>query len=403
MNFELNEEQRMLAESVQRYLTEHYDFEQRRALIATDTAHSDSVWRALAEMGLLGLPFPEEAGGFGGGAVDLMSAMESIGEALLVEPFVANVALAGRLVAKLGSASQRDALLSGLIDGSSKLAFAHLERGARYRTAQVATRAQRAGDGWRLDGDKAVVIGAPIADTLVVSARTAGDAGDADGVSVFAVDRRANGVRLASYRTIDNHRAADIRFDGVALRADALLGDAGAALPAIDEALDFATALLCAEASGAIKSANDATLEYLKTRKQFGVPIGAFQALQHRMVDLFVIQEQVRSMVRLVCSKFDTTTDSAERARYVSAAKILVADACRKVSQEAVQLHGGMGMSEELKVSHTFRRLTMLAQELGDADYHLDRFAKLDPIPGDAAKPMAAGQRSKRATRSETV
>lgn len=377
MNFELNEDQRMLAESVGRYLSDQYDFESRKKIIRSESGASDVVWRQLAEMGLMSIPFSESAGGFGGGAVDLMSAMQAVGAALVVEPVLANV-LAGRLVDRAGSAAQKSEILPALIDGSRRLAFAHTEDGARYRLAQVAATATRSADGWVLNGLKRVVLGAPLADLLVVSARTSGAPGEAQGVSLFIVAAGAKGVSSTAYRTVDNQRAADLKFDGVSLRADALLGTEGGAMAAIDEAVDFATALICAEAVGAMQFANDTTLEYLKTRKQFGVAIGSFQALQHRMVEMFVTVEQARSMSYLACSKVDTEADAAERARIVSAAKIKIADACRQISQESIQLHGGMGMTEEMKVSHTFRRLTMIAQQLGDADYHLERFATLD-------------------------
>jgi len=375
MNFELSEEQRLLAESVRRFLADRYDFESRKKVIASGA--SAEVWSGLAEMGVLGIPFSEAAGGFGGGAVDLMSPMQSIGEALVVEPVLATV-MAGRLIDRAGSASQKSELLSGVIDGTMRLAFAHTEDGARYRLAHVAATATRVGDGWKLEGLKRVVVGAPLADLLVVSARTAGRPGDAEGISLFVVARDAKGVGMTTYRNLDNQMAADVRLDAVVVRADALVGVAGAALPVIEEAVDFATAMLCAEACGAIQFANDSTLEYLKTRKQFGTAIGAFQALQHRMVDMFVTAEQVRSMTYLVCSRFDTVSDPLERARLVSAAKLKVADACRHISQESVQLHGGMGMTEEMKVSHTFRRLTLIAQQYGDADFHLERYAALD-------------------------
>jgi alkylation response protein AidB-like acyl-CoA dehydrogenase len=226
-----------------------------------------------------------------------------------------------------------------------------------------------------LDGEKRVVLHGEHADWLVVSARTAGDVGDHEGLSLFLVDRNAPGVVVHGYRTLDGMRAADVVFNGVQVGDDATIGDAGRALPLIEAVVDFATALICAEAVGAIRYANEATLEYLKTRQQFGVPIGSFQALQHRMVDLFIEYEQVQSMASLACAGVDTEGDAEARKRVVSAAKVRVADACRRVSQESVQLHGGMGMTEELKVSHTFRRLTMIAQQFGDADYHLKRLA----------------------------
>jgi alkylation response protein AidB-like acyl-CoA dehydrogenase len=377
MEFDLSEEQRLLSESIGRYLNDQYDFDKRKAIVQSERGASDAVWRQLAEMGVLAIPLSEAAGGFGGGAVDLMSAMQAIGSALVVEPILPTV-LAARLVDRAGSAAQKAEILPAVADGSQRAAFAHTEDGARYALAHVGLTARRTGDGWVLDGTKRVVAGAPLADLLVVSARTAGNAGSAEGISLFLVAAGADGVSMTGYRTIDNQRAADIAFSGVAVRADAMLGAEGKALPVIEEAVDFATALLCAEAVGAMQFANDTTLEYLKTRKQFGVPIGTFQVLQHRMVEMFVTAEQSRSISYLACSKVDTATDAADRARVVSAAKIKIADACRQISQESIQLHGGMGMTEEMKVSHTFRRLTMIAQQFGDADHHLGRFAALD-------------------------
>jgi alkylation response protein AidB-like acyl-CoA dehydrogenase len=368
MDFDYSEEQQLLADSVKKYAQKAYDFESRRKIVHSKEGCSAEVWGTFAEMGLLGLPLADEFGGFGGGAIDMMGVMEIFGEALVVEPYVATV-LAARLVARAGNTAQKKAILPAVTDGKMRLAFAQTEAGARYDLGVVAAKAVKSGDGWTLDGEKLVVLGAPLADRLVVSARTPA------GVSLFLVDRNAGGVTLKSYRTIDEMRAADVVLKGVNVGADALLGQDGKGLPVIEEAVDFATALVCAEAVGAMKFACDTTLEYLKTRKQFGVPIGTFQALQHRMVDMYVTTEQARSMACLACSKADTATDARERAQAISAAKIKIADACRQVSQESVQLHGGMGMTEELKVSHTFRRLTMIAQQFGDADHHLARFA----------------------------
>jgi pimeloyl-CoA dehydrogenase small subunit len=374
MNFELSEEQTLLAETIKRFVATHYTFEARAKIIASPSGHSEDVWSAIAEMGLLGLPFAEAHGGFGGTTVDVMLVMEAIGEGLLVEPYLATVGLGGRFVARAGTAAQQDRILPALIQGKHRLAFAHTEAGARYDLRRVGLRARRAGDGWVLDGDKRMVLHGGSADTLVVSARTAGNEAEPAGVTLFLVPRATTGVTVKDFRTIDNLRAADIRFAGARVGDDALLGREGDGHAVVEEVVDYATALLCAEAVGAIRYANEATLEYLKTRRQFGVPIGSFQALQHRMVDMMISFEQARSMAYLACVKIDTA-DADERRRVVSAAKIKIADACRHVSQESVQLHGGMGMTEELKVSHTFRRLTMLAQTFGDAEHHLERFA----------------------------
>jgi pimeloyl-CoA dehydrogenase small subunit len=375
MNFDLSEEQQLLADTLKRYLKNEYTIDARAKIVASPGGFSETVWAAFAEMGLLGVPFAEEHGGFGGTAVDVMLVMEALGEALVVEPYWVNVGLAGRLVARGGSSEQQKRILPALIQGKRKLAFAHTERGARYDLRHVGARAKRSGQGFTLEGEKRAVLHGAAADTLIVSARTAGADTDPNGISLFLVDRGASGLTLKDYRTIDELRAADVWLSGVSVPADAMLGAEGRALALIEDAADYATALLCAEAVGAMRFANEATLEYLKTRRQFGVPIGSFQALQHRMVDMVISYEQARSMACLACVKVDTA-GAAERGRAVSAAKIKVADACRHVSQEAVQLHGGMGMTEELKISHTFRRLTMIGQTFGDAEHHLERFAQ---------------------------
>jgi alkylation response protein AidB-like acyl-CoA dehydrogenase len=372
MNFETSSEQQQLADALRKVLANDYSFEKRKAILQSAGGFSETVWAQLAEMGLSAIAVPEADGGFGGGAVDLMAAMEACGEALLVEPLLDHIGLAGRLLTRAASAAQRDALLPGLIDGTVRYAVAYLEPGRRYELAAQTTVARPAGDGWVLDGSKSVVIGAPSAHRLIVSARTG-----EQGSSLFIVDAKATGVGASPCRTVDGQRAAELRFAGVKLGADALLGTAGDALALLDEAVDFATALLCADAIGAMQYANDATLEYTKTRKQFGVPIASFQVLQHRMVEMFIQLEQARSMAILAASTVDTATSADARRRAVSGAKVRVADAARHISQEAVQLHGGMGMTEELKISHTFRRLTMIAQRFGDADHHLERYAAL--------------------------
>ena len=333
MNFDYNEEQQLLADSVRRFLAKDYAFDARRRIVASDEGWSEQVWETFAGMGLLGLPLPADYGGYGGGAVDLMGVMEAFGEALVVEPYVSNL-MGALLVARGGSADLKNAVLPAVAQGKMRLAFAQEDRQA---------------------------VGAPFAHKLVVARKTAGN------VELFLVDAEA--LRGRSYRMLDGTCAADLRWSGV--HGERLEG--GAAL--VDEIVDFATALVCAEAVGAIQYACDATLEYLKTRKQFGAPIGTFQALQHRMVDMVIAGEQARSMACLACSKVDRSSDARERARAVSAAKIKIADAARHVSQESIQLHGGMGMTEELKISHTFRRLTVIARQFGDADYHLARFA----------------------------
>jgi alkylation response protein AidB-like acyl-CoA dehydrogenase len=326
MNFDYNEEQQLLADSVRRFLQKDYDFEKRKAIL--EKGWSEEVWATFAEMGLTGLPLSPDYGGFGGGAVDLMSVMEAFGEALVVEPYLPTV-LAALAVARGGTPEQKKAILPLVAQGKLRLALATGPRG---------------------------VIGAPMADRIVFGSE-----------GRLSIVERSK-VEIRALRTIDDLAAGDIRFDA---RGEALAGGV------LDEVLDFGAALSCAEAVGAMKFACDTTLEYLKTRRQFGVPIGAFQALQHRMVEMFISYEQAKSMACLACSKVDSAENPKERARAVSAAKIKVADAARHISQESVQLHGGMGMSEELKVSHTFRRLTALQRRFGDVDHHLARFASL--------------------------
>ena len=374
MDFEYSDEQRLFSETLRKFLNTGYGFDARAKIISSSAGFSEDVWAAMAEMGILGVPFDAAHGGFGGNTVDMMVVMEALGEALVVEPYLATVGLGGRFIARGGTAAQQKQILPSLIAGKTKMAFAQTEPGARYELARVSTRATPSGDGWVLEGDKRAVLHGGCADLLVVSARTAGAEGDARGISVFLVERGAPGVTVSEYRGLDNLRLADVRLSGVRVARAGLLGAEGGGWSLIEEVVDYATALMCAEAVGAIKYAHDATLDYLKTRRQFGVPIGSFQALQHRMVDILIAYEQARSIACLACVKVETA-DGAERRRIVSAAKIKIADAARHVSQEAVQLHGGMGMTEELKISHTFRRLTTIAQTFGDADHHLARFA----------------------------
>ena len=375
MNFELNEEQQLLADSLKRYLDKDYDFEARKKIIASATGCSDAVWNTFAEMGLLGLAVSDAQGGFGGGAADLHSVMDALGQALVVEPVLSTVTVA-HLIDRAGSEAQKKSVLPAVIEGKQKLALATEEAQSRFDLTQVSTTARRDGDGWVLDGAKVASIDAPNADRILVSARTSGKAGDADGISLFLVARGAAGLTLKTFRTQDNARAADLTLSGVKVGADALVSAEGKGLPALEEAIDFGTVLLCSEAVGAMQSACDATLEYLKTRKQFGVAIGSFQALQHRMVDMLVSTEQARSITFLAASKVDGgAADAAERKRVVSAAKVKISEAARHVGQEAVQMHGGMGITLEMKVAHSFKRLTMIGLAFGDADHHLERFA----------------------------
>ena len=380
MDFQFSSEQQQLNDSVQRLLDKHYDFEQRKALAVSAAGHSPSVWAQMAELGLHALPLPEAAGGFGGGAVDLQGVMDAFGKALPLEPYVATQIVAYILAATVRTA-EITSILEGVASGERVLALAHTEANSRYSLADVSASLEAKDGGFVLSGDKVVVLHATQANGLVVSAKHAGKLALA---WVDASHGLPAGMSLRSYRTVDNLRAADIKFTQVkcavlSINNQSKLSKTEHEL--LEEAIDFATVLQCAEAVGALQFACDTTLEYLKTRKQFGAPIGSFQALQHRMVDMTISTEQSRSITTLACAMFDEFThgrlSARERKHFVSAAKIKVADACRHVGQEAIQLHGGMGMTQEMKISHTFKRLTMIAQSLGDADFHLQRFAGL--------------------------
>jgi pimeloyl-CoA dehydrogenase small subunit len=373
MDFTLSDEQRMLEETVSRLVRDEYDFESRRKLLDSPEGYSPQLWAAYAELGLLGVPFAEEYGGFGGGGVELLVLMQAFGRGLVLEPYLATVVLAGSLVERLGSDAQREALLGAVVGGELKLALAYAEPDGRYDHLHVNTRAERTNAGWRLSGAKAVVLHGDSADKLLVTARTADNTNDREGISVFVVDANAPGLSRRGYPTIDGLHAAELRLDGVEVDAEALLGEPGQAADALEAVLARGQAALCAEAVGAMEQALDLTVEYLKQRQQFGVPIGRFQALQHRAVDMRIQLEQARSMAILAAASL--ALPAAERDRRLSAAKVVIGNAGRFIAEQAIQLHGGMGMTEEAAVSHYAKRLVMIDHYLGDVDYHLSRFS----------------------------
>lgn len=372
MDFDLSEEQRLLKESVDGLLTDAYDFDSRKKYMKEKGGWSRAIWGRLAEQGLLGLPFSEEDGGFGAGAVETMIVMEALGKALVLEPYLATVVIAGGFLRHGGSAAQKAAHIPGIIDGAKTFAFAQLEKNSRYDLSDVTTSAKKKGDGWVIDGEKFVVINGENADTFIVSARTKGARHDKSGVGVFLVPADAKGVSKKGYPTQDGLHAADVTFTGVEVGGDATIGDPENALPLIERVVDEARTAICAEAVGAMDESLKTTVEYLKTRKQFGVPIGSFQALQHRAADMFVALEQARSMslFATMASDFD---DAGERAKAVAAAKVQVGKSLKFVGQQAIQLHGGIGMTQEAKIGHYFKRLTMIENTFGDSDYHLRR------------------------------
>ncbi|TJY59769.1 pimeloyl-CoA dehydrogenase small subunit [Sinimarinibacterium sp. CAU 1509] len=374
MDFTFTEEQHQFQDSLQRFVRKDYDFERRRAIIASDAGWSREVWQQLAEMGVMALALPEAYDGFGGGGFDTLLVMEALGRGMVVEPYLATVVLGAGVLIDAGSAAQRQAVLPAVAAGERLLALAHDEPGQRYASSTIATTAQAVDGGYRIDGQKSVVLHGAEADQLIVSARTAGDVRDAQGISLFLVDATAPGVERFGYPTQDGLRAASIRFNNVRVGADALIGTEHEALAVIEKALDRGIAALCAEAVGNMTATIEATVGYLKTRKQFGVPIGTFQALQHRAVDMYLHAEQARSMAYLAAAKLEAP--SGERRQAVSAAKVLVSQSAHFVGQQAVQLHGGIGVTDELAVSHYFKRLTMISMLFGDADFHLDRFGQ---------------------------
>jgi pimeloyl-CoA dehydrogenase small subunit len=374
MDFDLSEEQRLLKDSVDGLLKSSYDFETRKKYRAEKGGWSRDVWGKFAEQGLLGLPFSEEDGGFGAGPIETMIVMEALGRNLVVEPYLDTVVIGGGFLRR-GSAAQRAAYLPGVVDGSKTLAFAQVERDSRYDLGDVSKSAKKSGDGYVLNGEKFVVGHGDTADTLIVTARTSGSHRDTKGVGVFLIPANAKGVDIRGYETQDGSRAADIKFNNVEVGADAMIGDAENGLSLVEQVVDDARIALCAEAVGAMEEALKVSVEYIKERKQFGVAIGSFQALQHRAADMFTALEQARSM-SILASMASTYDDLDERAKTVAAAKVQIGRSARFVGQSGVQLHGGVGVTMEYRIGHYFKRLTMLEQQFGDADFHLRRVAQ---------------------------
>jgi alkylation response protein AidB-like acyl-CoA dehydrogenase len=377
MDFSLTKEQELLRDGLTKFLSTRYDLEKSRAAVKSGAGWQPDIWRGFAEeLGILGATLPEDAGGIGGGAVEAMVIAEALGHALVVEPFVDTVVVAGGLLQRAGG--QRAAtLLEKIVEGSALVAVAATEPTSGDNWRDVSTVAEKDGADWVLRGEKSVVVGAPLAGYLLVTARTSGDRDDEQGISLFLVDAAAvgDGLTVHAYRTIDDRRAADIAFDGVRIPGDALLGEEGGAWPSVARARDEGAAAVCAEAVGAMRKVLADTVEYCKQRHQFGTPIGSFQVLQHRMVDMHMEVEQSVAATFLAVLNLDSDDDV--RARAVSAAKATIGRAARFIGQNAVQLHGGMGMTEELAIGHYFKRLTALQYEFGSTDHHVARYARL--------------------------
>ena len=362
MDIALSDEQKLLKDSAERFIERDYPFDTRRRLADTEEGFSRDIWHQFAELGWLGLAMPEDHGGLDGTLADTAVLMEALGRGLVVEPYLSTVLLGGALLRHGGSADQQAALIPPLIEGRSLLAFAFTERQSRYNLANVETTARAAGDGYLLEGAKGVVVHGASADKLIVSARVSGDSRDEAGISLFLVDGGAEGVTRRGYPTVDGLHGAEVTLDGVAVGRDDLLGPAGGAFPLMERVIDEASVAICAEAVGVMAVLVDATLEHLKTREQFGVPIGSFQVLQHRAVDMFNALELSRALVYRTAETIATSDDAENRARAASAAKVQIGRAGKLIGQQAIQLHGGMGMTDELFVSHYFNSpLTKLA------------------------------------------
>jgi len=373
MDIQYTEEQELLRSSVQRLLRDQYDFDARRKIVASEEGFSRKRWEAFAELGLLAAPFSEEVGGLGGGSLSTMIIMQEFGRHLVVEPFVETIVVVGSLIEQTGSEKQKRAFLPDIIAGKKIWALAWTEKASRFDLAKVTTTAHREGKDYVLTGEKSAVIAAPWADYLIVSARASGQRHDRGGVSLFVVDRRAANLHLQSFKTIDGRRAAEISLGGV---RGQLLGKEGEGVAALEACRDHAIGALCAEAVGAMGELNSVTLEYSKTRKQFGTTIGSFQVLQHRMVDMFIAHQEALSLMQHL--NLSLSADDAGLSRLASGAKSKIGYAGRFIADQAVQLHGGMGMTDELNVGHFFKRISSINIQFGDPAYHVLRYAQLD-------------------------
>lgn len=377
MHLNYTEEQLAIQASLERYLGASYTFEDRRAIQAAGgEGFSRKAWAVYAEMGLLALPFPESLGGLGGRPIDVALVAQTLGGAMALEPYVPAVVVCGRLLMSCGSDAMREKYIPALAGGETILALAHYENGARYANSHVASTARRVEGGWRLDGAKAMVHGGMGADTFLVSARTQGTTRDEYGITLFAVDRNQAGLSVTARPMLDGCMAADLELDDVVLDEGAIVGKLHDGFQGIDEAIDHGIAASCADAVGVILKAHTSTVEYLKTRKQFGVALGSFQAVQHRLAELYVAAEQARSMAELAALKIEDAA-SDERRKVASASKVLVGKAARLVGHTVVQLHGGMGVVDEMSISHQFKRLLAFGAAYGDVDFHIGRYGAL--------------------------
>jgi alkylation response protein AidB-like acyl-CoA dehydrogenase len=373
MDFSLNEVQAMLDDSIEKFLAKDYDFDSRQANAASELGYSADVWKTFAELGWTAVPFSEADGGFDGGPVEIMVVMQQFGRGLVIEPYLANIVLAGGVLSAAATDAQKEQWLHPIIGGELQAALAFVEPQARYDINDVETSATADGDGWIINGKKGVVLNGGNADLLIIPARTSGNSSDTDGISLFAVDAKADGITRHAFSTFDAHQAAEIDLSNVRVEAAAVLGDIDKGYATLESVIDNATLAVCAEALGIMRVLTDKTVEYTKSRTQFGVPISSFQALQHRMVDMLTACEQTYSLLIWAITANADGSDEAKKA--VSSIKYQIGTAGKQVGQEAVQLHGAMGVTWDLDVAHYFKRLTAIGQMFGSADWHLDKLA----------------------------
>jgi alkylation response protein AidB-like acyl-CoA dehydrogenase len=377
MDFELSSEQTLLKDSVDRFIQDNYDLSARRALVASDLGYSEDNWTLFAEMGWLGLPFSEESGGYGGSNVDVAIVMESFGEGLVVEPYMASILLGGRLVDMAGSDAQKESIIPPLIEGKMHLAFGYSEPQSRFDLFDVTTTATPSGEGYVLNGHKGLVYHAGSADKIIVTARTSGDQRDKDGISLFIVDANTKGLNLKTYRTLDGQRASEVILENVEVGADALLGVEGQAFPVVEKVTDLAIGAASAEAVGAMRRVNQVTIEYVKTRQQFGSPIGSNQVIKHRLADMLIEEEQSKAMADMAAMRADIAeeTGSDDLVQTASATKARIGEAAKFVGEQGIQLHGGIGMTDEYVIGHYYKRLQTIDKLFGNVDYHLRRYS----------------------------
>ena len=375
MDFNFTEEQTLLENMVTSFVRDNYPWEAREAIVKTEEGWKPENWSQFAELGLLGVPFAEEFGGLGGSVVYTMIVMEQFGKGLVVEPYMPSVVLAGGLISSLGSKEQVESIIPNIISGDVRYAFAHSEPQSRFDLFDVKTSAAASGDDFILNGFKSVVFGGPIATHLIISARTSGDQRDTNGITLFLVDKKSEGLTLQNYPTIDEYRASEVVIENLKVSKDMVLGEVDNAYNAIDENIDRSTIAVCAEAVGILEVLKDATIDYCKNRKQFGQAIGKNQSIQHRLVDMMIEYEQSKSILYMACTS--NLSDPTSRKKAVSAAKARIGKAIKYVGENAIQLHGGMGMVDEYLVSHYFKRATMLGVLFGNEDYHMKRFSDI--------------------------